>query len=270
LKINLLIVFFLGFLHSVNAQKTDSIEWVSRGEYKLEKNDVWSVDLLGNVYISSKKLLNKFDTTGVLKFSQSIKSLGRIKQIQSINTMKLITFSEEQQSICVLDNTLTLSQECIDLSIFDIGYASHVAVSAQPDKMWVVDQLNSKLLLLCLGATNQCQEIKNLSGILNMSEIILIQEINSELFIADANGKVYKFDLYGTLLEVYDVTTLDAFAVKDEVLLTLKNNSLVFHALSPQIIHLPLEEVNDFKLAGNFFYFRTENKILKYSLVLRN
>lgn len=270
MKIRLFIFFILSTLQLVNAQENDSLNWKPRGEYTLDKNDVWSVDVLGNVYISSRKLLNKYDSIGVLKFSQSIKSFGRIKEIQSINTMKLITFSEEQQSICILDNTLTLSEECIDLSIYNIGNASHVAVSAQPDKFWVVDQLNSKLLLLCLGATNQCQEIENLRGILEMSEITHIQEFNNELYIADSNAKVYKFDLYGTLLNTFNVESLDAFSVKDEIVITLRNNTLVFNSQSSEIVNLPIEGIIDFKLSGNFFYFRTGNKILKYSLDLRN
>lgn len=255
----------------VSAQTQDSLLWENKGELKIGNNEIWSVDVLGNVYITSKNVINKYDSTGLLKFSQSIKSFGRLEDIQAINTMKIVTFSEEQQTICLLDNTLTLSDECIDLSDFNIENASHFAVSGQPDKIWVVDQLNSKLLLLSLGRTDQFQEIENLKGILNMSQILSIQEVNNELFLRDAKSSIYQFDLYGSLLNRFEFKEIDAFIVKDENLVLLQNDQLILHNLllsKQKIIELPVKGICDVKISGNFFYFRNENKILKYSLTL--
>lgn len=273
MKAFLFIALLLNLTPSVNAQTLDSIEWIKNGEYSIGQNDVWSVDVLGNVYITKNKVLQKFDSSGVLKFSQSIKSFGRIKEIQFINTMKLVTFSEEQQTVCVLDNTLTLIDECLDLSNYDIGNASHFAVSGQPDKLWVVDLLNSKLLLLSLNGTNQFQEIKNLTGILNLYQIEAIKEIENHLFLLDSKGDIYEFDLYGSLINVHKFGFFKSFTVKDESFVLLLNDQLNIRHLnksSNEFIKLPTNGINDFKLSGKFFYFRTENKILKYSLRLHN
>lgn len=257
----------------VHSQIVDSIEWHKKGEYTIGKDDIWAIDGMDNVLITKNKGINKFDSTGVLKFSQSIKSYGRLLEILPINTMKILIFSEEQQSICLLDNTLTLSEECIDLSIFNIGNASHISVSGQPDKIWVLDELNSKLVLLSLGGTNQFQEIKNLKGILNMADVTFIKEVNNELFVADSKGKIYQFDLYGSLIGVHDNSNFQSLAIKESSLILLDNNSLIIQNMKlsdKKILMLPVHGITDFKLSGDYFYFRCENKIFKYGLTLQN
>ena len=48
-------------------------EWEEMRTYDIDSNEVWTVDRLENVYISKQSVINKYDTAGVLKFSQSIK-----------------------------------------------------------------------------------------------------------------------------------------------------------------------------------------------------
>lgn len=270
---NSLILGFLLIFFSSFAQETDSVKWVKLHELPIGSEEIWSVDVLGNVYITANKTIEKFDSVGVKKFSQSIKSLGRLKQIEPINTMKVLTFSEEQQMICVLDNTLTLSENCIELNDFDIGNATMIAASGQPDKVWVVDQLNSKLILLSLGGTNQFQEIKNLRGILNITAIVSIKEVENQLYLASSDGKIYLFDLYGSLLNVHDLHAFTSFFVKNDALIGLNGKQLTIHKIEDAMqttFDLPIDGVEEIALTGNFFYFRTENKILKFTLSLNN
>jgi hypothetical protein len=261
--------------HALLAQPGDSDLskfWKPMGEYAIGKNEVWSTDILGNVYVTNRKAIEKYDSTGVQKFSQSVKSFGKVAEIRPVNTMKLVLFSEDQQILCWMDNTLTLGEECIDLSKFDIGLATHVAASGQPDKLWVVDQLNSKLLLLDMGRSNQSQEIKNLKGILNMSDVQGVTEVNNELFLLDNKGVIYRFDLYGSLIGSYEFDGVKGFAVKDDALVVLTENTLLINHLSDEHktnISVPIGAVDEFRISGSYFYFRTENKILKYSPVFQ-
>jgi hypothetical protein len=133
----------------------------------------------------------------------------------------------------------------------------------------VIDQLNSKLFLLDLSGRNQFQEIKNLKGILNMSDVRSMVEVNNELFILDASGMIYRFDLYGSLINSYSFTNAKEFMVKDDAMVVLTENSLIISHFSDddkKIFSLPGSGVNDFGISGNFFYFRVENKILKFAL----
>jgi hypothetical protein len=163
-----------------------------------------------------------------------------------------------------------LSEQCLDLSEFGIGNATHIAVSSQSDKLWVLDQLNSRLLLLSLGRTNQFQEISNLKGILNISMIASIQEWNNQLFLLDAAGIIYQFDVYGSLLSANKFDNIKDFAVKENNLILIQSNQLLLTNLAiseKKLIDLPIKNVFEVKISGNFFYFRTENKIYKYTLL---
>ena len=265
-------IFCLVFLYASKLGAQDSLAWHLCGEIPIGMNDNWSVDVLENVYVVSDKELTKYDSTMKVRFTQSIKSLGRLSACEPMNTMKLIAFSEEQQSVCMLDNTLTLSEACIDLSLYDVFNATQIAVSAQPDKLWVFDQLNSRLQLLSLGSVKQSQEIGNMQGITGIGEIVKMEENQNELYISDRLGQIFVFDVYGTLKWSVSHSEMTDFTVKDGYLIRIIGNKIVIHKgdeekLDPR--DLPIVGIKELHISSGFYYFRTADKILKYSVFWR-
>jgi hypothetical protein len=184
--------------------------------------------------------------------------------------MKLLVFSEEQQTICMLDNTLTLSEQCIDLGKYGIGMAVHVSSSSQPDRVWVVDQLNSRLLSLN-WRSDVLIEVGNLKGILDIDEIDEMIEVGNELFIFDRSKGVYRFDLYGSLLNFYSAEGFSAFEVKENFLLLLSQDQLMFIDMSTEekeYIPVPVDNSIDFRVSGKTFILRTVDKLFRYNLSL--
>ncbi len=272
LVLSLIYIIVNSFLFS---QKSDSFFWVKQMEYHVDDNTSWAVDILGNIYFNNGRVLQKFDSLGVQKFAQSIKSVGNIKEIMPVNTMKLVLFSEEQQVLCLMDNTLTMSENLIELSDFNIGMASLVAVSSQPDKVWVLDQLNSKLLLLDLSGKIQYQEVKNLKGILNLSDIKEMVEFDTHLFLLSDDGSFYELDMYGSLLYEYDfspentLSSIRSLNLSIGKVFCLNNDQLDVRELygeNTTLVNLPLDEIYEFKKSSDYYYFKTSDKILKYSL----
>ena len=264
--------FILLVLVSFQLSAQGETEWKEDKSIPCDSNSVWGVDVLGNVYISTKDLVQKYDSVAVLKFSQSQKSLGRISSIQPINTMKVIAFSEEQQIVCFFDNTLTQSEDCIELSTNFIQNATIVVTSAQPNKIWVYDQLNSKLYLLSIGETSQQQEIDNLRGILNSSQFSQLIERNNQLLLLNQNKGVYVMDMYGSLIESIEMANLlkvDADAINYYFI--TKDKLIIQHKKSNQQItlSLPADNVIDFIKRGSYFYFKTNDKIKKYTLIFK-
>ncbi len=268
-RINLkYLIVFVGIFISRIAD-AQNYQWNEKLKINLDSSGIWNVDVLGNVYLTNKELLQKYDSIGVLKFSQSQKSIGRISSIQPINTMKVIVFSEEQQQFCILDNTLTQFEPCIDLMDNDIGNATSVVVSAQPDKFWVYDQLNSRLHLLSLGQTNQKQDIENLKGVLNSAQFSFVTEKNYQLFLVDSTKGVYVLDLYGSLVDLLDFKGVLSVSADETHLFLFQNTQLIIINKETKAlieIKLPDTEIIDFKKSGEFFYFRTPNQIKKYTL----
>lgn len=266
------LIFCLAFL-SVNVSNAqDSLAWHFCGEIPIGSDDKWSVDVLENVYVVSEKNLTKYDSTMKVRFTQSIKSLGRLSACEPMNTMKVIAFSEEQQSVCLLDNTLTLSEACIDLSLYDVFNATQIAVSSQPDKLWVFDQLNSRLLLLSLGAVKQSQEVGNMQGITGIGEIVKMEENQNELYISDRLGQLFVFDVYGTLKWSVGKSEMTDFTVRDGYLVRIIGDKIVIHKgeeekLDPR--NLPTVGIKELHISSGYYYFRTADKILKYSVYWR-
>jgi hypothetical protein len=151
----------------------------------------------------------------------------------------------------------------------DIGNATSFVVSAQPDKFWVYDQLNSRLHLLSLGQTNQKQDVENLKGVLNSAQFSFVTEKNYQLFLVDSTKGVYVLDLYGSLVDLLDFKgVVSVSADETHLFLFQKTQLIIINKETKALIEikLPDTEIIDFKKSGEFFYFRTPNQIKKYTL----
>jgi len=250
---------------------SQEIEWKLVQDFPIEKDEVWAVGAIGNVIITKKDQLTKYDNNGKVLFEQSQKSFGRLDKIEPINALKFVAFSEQQQTLCFFDNSLTMMESCIDLSDFDILNATQFATSGQSDKLWVFDQVNSTLSLLSLKGLNQQQQIKNLMGILNAENITQMVEIENKLFFVDKENGIFVFDLYGTLINKIELKNVQWMQAKDDNLLILSNGALIIHnyiTMKEQSINLPSVNFYEFKFDGQAIYFRSETKIQKFEFVL--
>lgn len=253
--------------------QSDSLTWKEIRSFELGKNETWNVDILQNVYLTKKNLLKKYDSVGVMKFSQSFRSVGRISAIEPVNFMKVLVFSEEQQSVCWLDNTLTLGNDCIDLNDLGFDNAMKVAVSGQPDKIWIIDQLNLKLRLVPAYNSSQYQEITNLNGIAGIVEANKMIEYNNELFLLDRSTGIYRFDLYGSLIEHIEYQGIEDIGFWNGHLLLLKKDQLFTIDLLNGItamIDLPIKDVKEFRVSDKLIYLRTEEKVINYRISLND
>ncbi len=250
------IILFISFLSF-----EQTIQWKKISEFKTLSN-IWNIDEQGNRYFAKNDIIEKFDSTGNLLFSQSIKSIGTISNISILNALKIVLFSEEQQLVCFLDNTLTLLEDCIDLNEKDISLAKITAASSQPDKTWVIDNYNLTLHLLDLSLSQQEQKTINLQGVLQLSKVNQLIERENQLFLLSPNG-IYHFDLYGSLLHFFEVKEIVDFDVVGKSLYYIKDNHLFLQSLEyPEKLKLNLPDemknISSFKIIGGIFYFQTQ------------
>jgi hypothetical protein len=240
-------------------------------EYSFQKPiDIWNIDNLGNLYVIQNNSISKLDSSGKQTYSQSIKSLGRISEIEPINAMKLVLFSEEQQSICFMDNTLSVNGNCKYFDAFDVKNAKLIATSNRPNLIWVLDEYRSTIRLIDIVNDKIIQRVENMKGILNeSSDFVDLTEKNNFLYLTLANGKVYQFD---QMLSETGIQ-LDNFAQissnKEELAFYLKDNQFTIMNLSSnetKSINFLEKNVIDFKIQGDFLYFRSERIISNYSV----
>ena len=232
-----------------------------------DKNEIWTPDNTGNVYLYGSDILEKKSNGQLPSFSQSIKSVGIIDDILPINALKTYLFSESQQQLCLIDNTLSIQSTCLDLEEYEIQYALKCAISGRPNLIYIYDQFNSTLFLINTKTNSIIQKVPNLEGILNVElEISELKEYENELFIRTTSDNIYQFDMFLNLKKQLP-ETITALNFHKKSIVEIEDNVLIFRNLdSNEKKIIPLENIsaNELKIMGNSFYFSTEFEIRVY------
>lgn len=255
------ILFYLLALNTLNAQikSIDSL--------KLYDNTIdWKVDELGYYYLLTENEIQKIDTTKNLVFSQSIKSLGKIDQIEFINAQNILLFSVEQQQIFLLDNTLTSNGYEISLEDFGILNAKFISRSSRPNLVWIYDQINSKILLFDLYKKSIIQEVYNFKGLFGIREEIEHFYENNNNLIVGSNSMTYILDLNINLIQTLpEILSFKDFIYED-LFIQLEDTEIIITNLISQEknkISTPFERIEKALISNNHFYICANRIIYK-------
>ena len=269
LRVTILFVYFIFFVNHSQIIIEDTEE---KNFTFLKAVSVWNIDELQNLYLIQGSTLIKCDSSGKQLFSQSIKSIGNVAQIEPINALKIAVFSEEQQSICLFDNTLTLNGECNYLDKFGIRNAKFIARSNRPNLFWIYDQFNSTLLLIDIISNKTIQKVDNIKGLIlkgeEENEVEKIQEFNNHLYLIDSKETIYEFDQLMTLNREF-IKHSKKIAFWDNQLIEMEGNKTwITSLINKEIKTYTSTDRNpkDIKIKGKFLYMNIENKILRFAL----
>lgn len=256
------------FAFGAFAQDSTGIRLIEKSRIALDSSAYWNMDALGNHLVSLNGTISKIDTSGKVKYTQSIRSYGETASMVSINTMKLVHFSEEQQTLCFLDNTLTATEDCLELANRDIINATYVSASSQSDKVWVMDQLNSTLYQLPILGSDRPRQVGNLSGLLNFSTVDQIKEAGNKLYLRTFEG-IFILDIYGSLIEVIREENITYFDANESHLYMLKGGKLNIRHVrtgATTSIPLPIQNVFQMKIVNGALFARTAKNVHKFEL----
>lgn len=266
---NQLLIGFL-FCSSLLLGQDSLFSW--KENFRIEENNIsgWNIDAFGSLIISNSSSLIKYNPEGEIAYKISSKNFGEIKQIIPITPLKIVIFSEEQQQICFVDNTLTPVNECVDLGDYNIEFATFIGRSSRGEKLWVFDQVNSTLLLIDLNQRGKIvQEIRNTKGLISLNELVEIVEFQTSLFLFDATNQLIKFDLNGSLISQVKLEANDIAASDNQIWLFYKKNLFLYSDFDiPSFIcQLPLQEIACFRSISDRFFFQRGNEIHCFNLV---
>ncbi len=269
IRVTILFVFFIFFVNHSQIIIEDTEE---KNFTFLKAISVWNIDELQNVILIQGSTLVKCDSSGKQLFSQSIKSIGNVAQIEPINALKIAVFSEEQQSICLFDNTLTLNGECNYLDKYGIRNAKLIARSNRPNLFWIYDQFNSTLLLIDIISNKTIQKVDNIKGLIlkgeEENEVERIQEFNNHLYLFDSKETIYEFDQLMTLSGEFKKHS-KKIAFWDNQLIEMEGNKTwITSLINKEIKTYTNTDRNpkELKIKGKFLYMNIENKILRFAL----
>ena len=269
IRVTILFVYFIFFVNHSQIIIEDTEE---KNFTFLKAVSVWNIDELQNLYLIQGSTLIKCDSSGKQLFSQSIKSIGNVAQIEPINALKIAVFSEEQQSICLFDNTLTLNGECNYLDKYGIRNAKLISRSNRPNLFWIYDQFNSTLLLIDIISNKTIQKVDNIKGLIlkgeEENEVEKIQEFNNHLYLIDSKETIYEFDQLMTLNREF-IKHSKKIVFWDNQLIEMEGNKTWITSLINKEIKTYTStnrNPKDIKIKGKFLYMNIENKILRFAL----
>jgi len=247
--------------------------WKELWHLDIDSTAIWDIDPIHQSIIYQNQNIQKRDAKGQIMLQESIKSLGNIQKIDAQNPLKIVLFSEDQQSVCFLDNALALQGDCIYLSDLNVSLAASVSASIQTDRIWIYDEPNSKIELITLR-NGQGQLVQNVKGLLNMKSIVNIQEIDNRLFLFDEENQVAWFDQFGNFI---DVATLPP----NKPIYPIQDYFLIADGKNIQALNIDAEPVSVFfvgdslldspilkmEVSGERLYLQTQKRLYCYKIL---
>ena len=265
------IILFLSFLFSGFLVLSQDYSWKLINNYEHKNIEAWDINPLEELIISSKGTIHKLDTNFQVMFTQSKKEFGDITKIDARHSLKTLLFSETQQMLVFVDNTLSFQEGKVDLANLDVDYATLVCYSDQTSRFWVYDEQNSRLIRFeGIKSSIKQSEISNLSSITLHSLPTSIMESQNQLLLFYKGSGVFVFDYYGSLLRKFDYPEAIQIYPSENHIYLLKKKEIVKidrRTGLEQTIPLPIHGVEDFRVFGNAIYFKDKTGVKKYSLI---
>jgi hypothetical protein len=231
--------------------------------------NTWTIDGQNNLLVVSENNIQKKAINGEQRFNQTFKSLGNIQSILPINAMKILLFSELQQSVTIVDNTLTQQGELLDLSELGFSNVSHICVSNRPNLIWVFDQFRSNLCLVDFNQQKIVQQVQN--SLQDESGIVQMIEYHDQLYVLFQSGKVKCYDFLLNYVETYELPKSEQIQIRNNtfyLLNTGKVETRTFRfAQAPPYWSIPSnEQISSFYLNSDFLGIQKGRTIFIYRI----
>jgi hypothetical protein len=231
--------------------------------------NTWTIDGQNNLLVVSENNIQKKAINGEQRFNQTFKSLGNIQSILPINAMKILLFSELQQSVTIVDNTLTQQGELLDLSELGFSNVSHICVSNRPNLIWVFDQFRSNLCLVDFNQQKIVQQVQN--SLQDESGIVQMIEYHDQLYVLFQSGKVKCYDFLLNYVETYELPKSEQIQIRNNTFYLLNTGKVETRTFrfeqAPPYWSIPSnEQISSFYLNSDFLGIQKGRTIFIYRI----
>lgn len=182
------------------------------------KADILSTDALGNIYVITEGSLQKYSGNGSLLFTYTSLSDGPASSIDTYDPLKLLVFNAGFSMIKLLDNTLSLRKDPVQLSETGYSNASLVCTSYESG-FWIFDPVSNNLIRF-----DNNMQISQISGNINdltfaaCSPVYMLESDNT-LYVSDPTQGILLFDRYGAYLKTIPIKNIKTFQIFGKLLL---------------------------------------------------
>lgn len=264
MKNKLAYIFFIACLAWSLSSKAQLIE-IQEVDSMNGSFTAFSVDNLGNIYLSEQDVITKLSPSFDTLFSTSLKAHFP-SYIEAVKNFRILTFDQERGIVQFFDNTLTPLTD--DLNLYDLNLVQPILVceSFNGNTFWVLDAGTLRLLKVN-EQFKVTTEIENLSFLSDNTTLpTQMFEYNDMLYILKPNEYVMVFDAFGTFIQRLSLKS-NWISIYQNAILQYQFPQFKFmNKLNTEgqlACSWAVKNMKSFFISSKFLYVLTENGLLK-------
>jgi hypothetical protein len=231
------------------------------------ESDFFTSDNQSNVYVVKGNELTKFDKTGKELYKYSNKNFGNISFVDASNMLRVLVFYKDFLQVVLLDNTLSITGDPINLE--KVGFQqTQLVCSSHNNGLWVYDQQNFELIRFDQGLV-KTQQTGNLTAALNVDlQPNFILEYDNKVYLNNPTSGILMFDVYGTYYKTIPVKNAACFQPIGEWVYYMEKDKVKAYnvkSTEEKEFTMPQEKFDNFRLELGILMLRTEKSISLFS-----
>lgn len=226
---------------------------------------IWT-DNLQNLYLINESEIEMYASNGEPKFKNSQLNLGQITGVDFNYSLKPLVFFGNTNTALILDNTLSVQGNPINLSDYGLNWVTAAAKSVD-NHYWFFDTQTLELV----RTDNRFKKVRSAG---NISQLLgfdvqpnFIEEHNSWVYVNNPETGILVFDIFGTYFKQIPIVGLTNFQVTDQYLVYFKNNKIHHYNLktftTTETI-LPIPNAQNARVVKDMLFISTESGVRVY------
>lgn len=205
--------------------QTDTAHWRIPGPV-----DLFTTDDLGGLYVLRGNDLFLYDRNGGQPARNSFNTFGPISAVSAYASLKPMIFSRDQGQLALLDNTLSIRGNTMNLARSGHPWVELACTGVQ-DRLWLFNGRDLTLVRVD-GMLNVQASSGRLDQVLGFTpQPTYMEEADDRLYLVDPGNGVLVFDLFGTFIRTLPITGAQRVQVRQGAVWHVQQGRLVRYDL---------------------------------------
>ena len=251
-------IFILLFFLSINSFGQETLKLIS--ETDLLADEFLGVNVYGEYFYKEKQILFKKSEQEIFSYQNNL--YGKINNVDLFNSLESIVFYKDFNIVIQLDRWLG---EINKIDLFQSSLFSnvlHVSLASK-NRLWVFNNDTQQLLVY-----NPQQNIIESTTRSIEGEIVDFYSNYNFCWILTKNN-LFKYNIYGTLLNSYELPLYESFVFSKKGIFLLKKNQLYMlkkGGNSIELLTLPKLSIQDFSVTNETLYIYNGKKVYAFKI----